>query len=195
MRDGGMEPMIKRLFIGIPIKKEIREVLHRWCKELKSSFPFDKWIHPDDYHITLKYLGETDNTTIQQIKERLIQVAKSIEPFMVTLKDLGTFGPSHSPRILWTDVKGNTKELGALNQRIEEVMKEIGFAKEDRAYNPHLTLARRYKGESFQPDFLSKTNHPNEDLLQWEIVEMVLYESHLKRVPMYEAVEQFTFKT
>jgi 2'-5' RNA ligase len=188
--------MTKRVFIGIPIKNEIREVLNKWCMELKSTFPFEKWIHPDDYHITLKYLGETDNTTIQQIKERLIQIAKSTEPFTVSLKDLGTFGPNQSPRILWTDVKGNPIKLGLLNQEIEEAMKEIGFEKEDRAYNPHLTLARRYKGkESFQPDFLSKANHPNDDLLQWEISEMVLYESHLKRVPMYEMVEQFTLKT
>ncbi|MGO4546733.1 RNA 2',3'-cyclic phosphodiesterase [Paenibacillus sp. 2TAB23] len=93
-----------RLFIAIPIDEQLREQLTEQSRLLKSNLHFQKWTHPEDYHITLKFLGDTSVHKIQQIKKLLYDVALATEPFELRGKGWGTFGSQTSPNVLWASV-------------------------------------------------------------------------------------------
>jgi 2'-5' RNA ligase len=191
-----MQPIQPRLFIAVPIPNHLRAVLKHWCDELKLGFQFKKWVDPADYHITLKYLGVTDFVTAQQVKNELKKLTKEIEAFTLVLTGLGTFGQPESPRILWSGVQGEMNSLVYLQKKIEEEINPLGFEKEDRVYNPHLTLARKYQGEqSFDENDLTRVVQPKEDSLNWQCKEIVLYQSHLNRSPMYQPLAVYPLKS
>lgn len=190
-----MQPIHPRLFIAVPIPNQLRVVIQYWSDKLKLGLPFKKWVDPADYHITLKYLGETNFVTAQQVKQELKKITKEIEAFTLVLTGLGTFGQPQSPRILWAGVKGELNSLGYLQKKVEEEISPLGFEMEERVYNPHLTLARQYQGEqSFDTGDLKRVIQPKDNSLTWECKEIVLYQSHLNRNPMYQPLAVYPLK-
>jgi 2'-5' RNA ligase len=182
-----------RLFIAIPIPNRFRPIISTWSKLLQERWRFKRWVHPADLHITIKYLGETDFNTAKRVKERLRYFANMQKPFTLSIDGLSTFGNPTSPRILWAGIQG---ELGILQQVYEQVEKEmvaIGFKPEDRPYHPHLTLARSFQGESFKKEEIEVAPQPKEEVLRWEVRELVLYQSNLGRTPMYQPLAIFPF--
>ncbi|CAM4504089.1 2'-5' RNA ligase [Paenibacillus endophyticus] len=185
------EPL--RLFIAIPIDQKWRERLTEQSRRLKSNLYFQKWTHPEDYHITLKFLGDTSIATIQQIQKLLSNVALATEPFELRAKGWGTFGAPTSPSILWASVGGDLDALTDLHRRIEDSLEGL-YPRENRAFSPHLTIARRYKGkdqlktaiDDYFPDDKGSENN-------WFVKEIQLYESNLETVPMYKPIATFTF--
>lgn len=181
-----------RLFIAIPIDQKWRVRLTEQSRRLKSNLHFQKWAHPDDYHITLKFLGDTSITNIQQIEKLLSNVALATEPFELRPKGWGTFGAPTSPSILWASVGGNLDALADLQRRIENSLEGL-YPRENRAFSPHLTIARRYKGKdqlitAIDDYFPVDTGSDN----SWLVKEIQLYESNLETAPMYNPIATFT---
>jgi 2'-5' RNA ligase len=186
-----MEPQKNRIFIGIPIGDSIRNTLKDGCELLKPKLPFQKWVNPDDYHITLKYLGETDATGIQQVKSNLETICRNHGSFSLWIEGLGIFGKPEAPQILWAGVKGELNSLAHLHQKIEDAMRQLQFNPEERSYSPHLTLARRYQGRA-DSDFLKQVTLPNEEPCCLEVDQVILYESFLGRQPMYQPLAGYS---
>ncbi|OMF37041.1 2'-5' RNA ligase [Paenibacillus sp. FSL H8-0548] len=182
-----------RLFIAIPIDEKWREQLIEKSTLLKSNLHFQKWTHPEDYHITLKFLGDTSVSKIQQIEKLLNNVAEVTDPFELRGKGWGTFGSQTSPNILWASVGGDLNSLTELHRKIDDSMDGL-FPRENRVFSPHLTIARRYKGkdqlktsiEDYFPDAI-------ESVISWSVKEMKLYESNLQKKPMYKSIASFKF--
>jgi 2'-5' RNA ligase len=184
---------VDRLFIGIPLGAEQRSAIQRQKETLQHKFSFQKWVHPDDLHITLKFLGETDNSTTEKIIDLLKELAAAQSPFTLGLNELGIFGKPSAPSILWMGIQGELSVLSALQAQIEFKVEPLGFAREDRPYSPHITLARRYQGhDPFSKELLTAAAV---DLKQfhdsWAVGGIILYRSRLNRQPMYEAIETF----
>lgn len=91
-------------------------------------------------HLTLKFLGEISEAQTKQVVETLGQI-EPFEPIPVEVKGFGFFPSSHRVRVLWAGVKVPAT-LGDIAKRIEQRLEKIGFAREDREFSPHLTLAR-----------------------------------------------------
>ena len=127
-----------RLFIGIDIPEELRRRLQAYIARLDKQLPPGsvKWTHPEGWHITLKFLGET--TKIDAIKSAL--QAPRVEPFEIRLRDVGFFTP-RSPRVFWAGIEASGA-LPALAAEIEGLLAPLGFPREDKPYRPHITLAR-----------------------------------------------------
>ncbi|MBP1154421.1 MULTISPECIES: RNA 2',3'-cyclic phosphodiesterase [unclassified Paenibacillus] len=183
-----------RLFVAIPIPEEIRSVLKEDMESMKERYSFQKWVHPQDLHVTLKFLGATSQATHRLIVQSLSDMIGSFTAFDLQLESWGAFGRPASPSILWAGVGGDLTRLSALQSNVEHAAAEAGFEREHRRYSPHITVARKYNGKSaFQLDpiitgSLKHTASP----LAWRVQQVVLYQSHLHRTPMYEAVEHFT---
>jgi len=87
----------QRLFIGLAVPDDVRRQLLMRLDGWRERFAFARWAHPDDWHITLHFIGETDADRIPAIVRALDESAAGARPFDVELRGLGTFGPPARP--------------------------------------------------------------------------------------------------
>jgi RNA 2',3'-cyclic 3'-phosphodiesterase len=185
-----------RLFIAVPLPDTIIHAIEELANKWTPEFPFQKWSHPADYHITLKFLGDTEDTQIQVIKEQVDSAltAASCAPFSLNLHKPGTFGKPSTPSVLWLGVAGEMTQLYELQEEVDQAAAKLGFNPEDRSYSPHITIARRYQGTdglnvSTLEDTYTQVVGVND--LSWDVSEIVLYKSHTQRRPMYEPIHRW----
>jgi len=137
------EPQI-RTFIAIDISDEVRSNLKKLSADLKSRVRDVRWVRVEGIHLTLKFLGYVSEKVIPSLKEVMREAAQTT-PFEMEVKGLGAFPNARRPRVIWVGVEEPTGTLLELAKRIEQCMKPLGFAPEDRPFNPHLTLGRVMK--------------------------------------------------
>lgn len=188
-------PETLRLFAAAPLPGAIRHKLKQWGDANKNDFPFQKWAHPDDLHITLFFMGDTDERRVPDIIAALREGAAAFKPLTLRLGGLGTFGPPAAPSILWTGLTGDKESLTSVQRMVQSRLVSLGFKSEDKAFRPHITLARRYKGQ--RPwmsirDPLLKNFEP--EGAEWSCERITLYLSHLGRSPMYEVLGEFPLR-
>ncbi len=131
-----------RTFIAIEIPDGIKKEMARTQEQLKISGADAGWTRPEGIHLTLKFLGEVLDARLDEIKNALAQAAGAKGRFRLEITGAGAFPNSKNPRVVWLGVAGDIDKLMALWSSIENAMAAIGFDREDRAFSPHLTLAR-----------------------------------------------------
>lgn len=191
---------IERLFIAVKLPSKHSDFLKKECIRLSPALEFAKWTHPEDFHITLQFLGDTPKENIPSLLEVLKGVARRSEIFTLQLAEWGTFGPPSSPRVLWTGVSGEIEQLKQLQSRVVSATGPLGFTAEKREYNPHITLARKYRGrDSFHTNRLDNVQLQKRieesGLLatDWTVDAFVVYATRMHAIPMYEIIEKLTF--
>jgi 2'-5' RNA ligase len=123
-----------RLFVALEIPKEIRDRLYL----LQGGVPGARWSAPQQYHLTLRFIGEVDEASASDIDDVLSTLRAA--PFTLELGRVGEFG-GKLPRALWAGVR-NSAELSHLQKKIETAMQRLGLPAEERKFTPHVTLAR-----------------------------------------------------
>lgn len=129
-----------RLFIAIAIPSEIRSALTAFVNELQEFAPKAKWVRPQNLHVTLKFLGETEGAKLGQI-ERNLQAMPKTTTVKLDFRGLGFFPNEKRARVLWAGMESSAK-LSVLAEDIDRSMHALGFPLEERPFTPHLTLAR-----------------------------------------------------
>jgi 2'-5' RNA ligase len=130
-----------RLFIALNLPKKERDRIYRASRQLRERELPVRWVDPAEYHLTLKFLGEIRPGVEPRIETVLERVAGATAPFAVRLAGFGAFPTIRKPRVIWTGVQASP-ELRCLKQDLEWGLAEHGFARETRAFHPHLTLGR-----------------------------------------------------
>lgn len=128
-----------RLFTGIAIAPNVLGNLARVLKELRPLAPLN-WSPVENLHITSKFIGEWDDERLTELEE----VLETVQPpsvFDLQIARFGYFPNPHHPRAFFAGVHAGP-ELATLAKQIEDAVKHLEIAKEDRPYAPHLTLAR-----------------------------------------------------
>jgi 2'-5' RNA ligase len=136
-----------RLFVGIDIDETIRQRISQFMESVRDAAPKARWVKPETFHITLKFLGETQKD--QEIKKALEQVQKP--GVAVRFAGSGFFPAAKSARVLWVGIEADDR-LPALAAAVDAVASSVGFAHEvQRRFTPHLTLARAGSRSSGNP--------------------------------------------
>jgi len=153
-----------------------------------------KWVEEKNIHITVKFLGETEERLIPDISHVLKNLATSISVFTFRLEGLGVFGSSYNPRVVWTRIEPYDK-LATLLKRAREEFESFGFQAGRQNLVPHLTLGRI----KFLHDKLlfQKTVDASKDLSSQPLSadSLILYESILRpKGPEYFTIEMFPLK-
>ena len=128
-----------RIFIALDIPAEIRSQIREYMERGRPYAPEARWARPEGLHVTLKFVGEVSEAKVQEIKSALVAV--KAQPFDVTFSGAGFFPTAKSPRVFWIGVEGG-EPLPRLARAIDDTTHRLGIAKEERAFSPHLTLAR-----------------------------------------------------
>ena len=138
-----------RSFIAIELPGEVREGLARLRNAMKrDEHKFVKWVSPDGIHLTLKFLGNIPSKKVTEITEALEEATQGISPFHLEISGLGAFPSLKQTRVFWVGIVGEVDKLLKLQRNIDSALAVLGFAKEERPFVPHLTLARLRPGSS-----------------------------------------------
>jgi len=140
-----------RTFIAIKIPEDIRNRIADLLSSLKGSGGKITWVKPHNMHLTLKFLGETEESIVKGISERLEQVLLSYNQFEINLKNIGAFPNLKKPKVLWIGTEGDKNILINLARNIDEQMSEFGFEREKRKFSAHLTIARIRDNRGIDP--------------------------------------------
>ena len=128
-----------RIFIGIDLDLEVRARIERFLEGVQGFAPEARWVRPESLHITLKFIGEQPAERVEAITARLQRVDCSA--FEIRSAGYGFFPTAKAPRVFWIGIDGGS-QLAELAGAIDAATAELGIPREDRAYSPHLTLAR-----------------------------------------------------
>jgi 2'-5' RNA ligase len=131
-----------RLFIAIEIPDSVKQQIALVQMQLKKAGADASWTRPEGIHLTLKFLGETDESKIQDLMNSLRTAVKGMELFRLAVSNAGAFPNLKNPRVLWIGLSGDLDPLVQLQESVEKEMQTLGFAPEERKFSPHLTLAR-----------------------------------------------------
>jgi 2'-5' RNA ligase len=134
-----------RLFIALNLPKKERTRIHRASQVLRETEIPVRWIDPDHYHVTLKFLGQVRKTDVPGIEGAIAKAAEANRPFTTQIGGFGAFPTVRRPRVVWLGVGANP-ELRCLKQDIEWALGDAGFEAETRAFHPHVTLGRADEG-------------------------------------------------
>jgi 2'-5' RNA ligase len=123
-----------RLFTGLEIPAEVGHTL----SNLRGGLPGARWIDPENYHVTLRFIGDIDGASANEIASMLFRVDR--KPFEVKVQGLQSFG-GRKPRAVVATI-APSRPLMELQAELERMMQRIGLNPEGRKYIPHVTLAR-----------------------------------------------------
>jgi len=138
-----------RSFIAIELPEEAKKGLARLRKGLeRDEHKFVKWVDPGGIHLTLKFLGNIPSKRVAEITEAIEEAAQGVSPFHLEISGTGVFPNLRQVRVFWVGIGGELDKLSRLQQNIDSALAALGFAKEERPFVPHLTLARIREGAS-----------------------------------------------
>ena len=145
-----------RLFVALDIADAIRERITRFTEGVQGFAPDARWANPESLHVTLKFIGEQPEPGVGRIKQVLATImAPALD---IRFSGYGFFPTAKSPRVFWIGLEAGP-HLASLAAAVDDHTASLGIAKEDRAFSPHLTLARG-RGGSASPRS-EKTDGPN----------------------------------
>jgi 2'-5' RNA ligase len=129
-----------RAFIAVKIAPATIHKIADAAGKLKASITDVRWVNPDNIHLTLKFLGDIDESQIEPIEHALARNLKGFSRFAISAKGLGVFPGPRRPRILWVGL--DQPRLVQLARTVEAAVVPLGFPPEQRGFQPHLTIGR-----------------------------------------------------
>lgn len=131
-----------RTFIAVSPPKEVRLKIEEGIREVRAFESDAKWVNADNFHFTLRFLGNLPEERLDLLAECVAKSVKEEAPFDVALSGLGAFPSAMKPRVLWVGTAQGADRLTGLARLVEAGLRKKGFGKADKAFAPHLTVAR-----------------------------------------------------
>lgn len=131
-----------RTFIAVHLNREAIADLINMQKYLKENNVKARYTPEDNFHITLKFLGEIEYADIQKIYDTLKDKFTDIKPFYIRLDKVGYFPGDKNIRVLWAGVSDKKRGLNALYDVINRELSGIGYPQDKRPFRSHVTIAR-----------------------------------------------------
>ncbi|MEL0105677.1 MAG: RNA 2',3'-cyclic phosphodiesterase [Rhodospirillaceae bacterium] len=161
-----------RLFIGLALPENIRSTL----SAVQSGLPGAKWVKPENFHMTLRFIGDTERRVAEDIDSSLSDIR--VPAFDMKLSGLGCFETKGRVRSLWVQVL-KSEPLKRLHEKIESAVVRTGFEPERRKFKPHITLARFKGGASSDRIGMFMETHNGIQIESFTVNQFTLFRSHL----------------
>jgi len=131
-----------RTFVAVETGAEVRRAAVELIEQLRAAGADVKWVAPENLHLTLKFLGDVALTETARICDALARAAAEVEPFEFELAGAGAFPNTSRPRTIWLGATGDDRPIRALVDCVEKRLQKLGFRREGRRFQTHLTLGR-----------------------------------------------------
>lgn len=186
--------MMKRLFIGVKINPHpaLTELLSDIRNLLRNESI--RWSNPENIHVTLAFLGDTDEKMVRPLGTKLIEKCGNSGTFSFILQGIGLFKSLRDPRVIWAGISGAEK-LISLNRLVTSALEELDLLVEERPFSPHLTLGRvkSVKNPQILKDIISK--YKETGIQEVNVNEIILFESLLKPSgPVYLPLQRISLQ-
>jgi len=133
--------MILRCFIAVEIPETIRKSIGEIVDSLKKSGADVKWVAQENIHVTLQFLGDTEESLVPAIKGAIEKILSPYSPFYIKIAGVGFFPDTRRPRVIWVGIEG-AQPLVDIYRDISNELIRFGYRKEERAFTPHVTIGR-----------------------------------------------------
>ena len=157
-----------------------------WCRELsrlqdrlKKTRADVKWVRPESVHLTLKFLGNVPEQTLDELCRAAGPALAQHPALALHLEGAGVFPTRNRPRVVWLGLGGQLERLNRLQKDLEAVAAQYGFEPEERPFRPHLTLGRVRSGQG-RLDLLNELEKIQPNTFEFTAREVVLFRSDLK---------------
>lgn len=136
----------RRLFVAIPIPPPVREAITALVDTVRAdadpSVRDVRWVRLDGLHLTIRFIGPTDDERIPAVAAAVDRTAVALSPFDVVIAGGGAFPSVARPRALWLGVEDGAPELAAAAAALDDALADLGWPRDERRHQAHLTLAR-----------------------------------------------------
>lgn len=167
-----------RSFIAIELPEKVKSAISELQQELKERKADIRWVKPDSIHLTLKFLGDTDEKILDRIIEAAKAACSGYSKFDLETRGVGVFPDMRAPKVLWAGISDNDS-LTELKKDIENGLAKLGFSPEKRRFRSHLTLGR-FKSSSGKEGLYDKIEgHKDISLGLIEVKSIFLIKSEL----------------
>jgi 2'-5' RNA ligase len=188
-RDRASRPQARslRLFVAIEIPQEAKRAVETAIAPWRATFAAARWVPVENWHVTVKFLGQTWPRLRDWVEERVGEAAASCAAFDTRLEGVGTFPSARRARVIWAGFEDRTAGMAGLAHALDAAL-EREFRPEQRAFTPHLTVARSDPPLTVPATFEETAVEP----VAFRVDRVVLFRSHLRRpAPVYEPVQAF----
>lgn len=182
---------MKRIFIAV--KTEAGTELQKTLATFKSVLGAEriKWTDPVNIHLTLAFLGDTEEGRIKSLSGMLKERCRDFGKFSFQLKGTGVFKSLQDPRVIWIGIEPSDK-LNKLNEQIVEGLKETGFQLEERLFRPHITIGRIKSLRDTENLKILIGRYADKLIQKVDVNEVILYESIMMPTgPLYKPLGKF----
>ena len=139
-----------RMFCAFELPETLRTRIHEHAQRVREAVPdaAASWSRPENIHLTIKFFGNVDQAKVPSISAAAARVVKEFSPVQIEVGKTGVFPRPSRPQVLWIGIDDRSGALSKLQERLEDEFALEGFPKEDRAFRPHLTIARIRKPQN-----------------------------------------------
>jgi len=179
-----------RTFIAIEVSDVVRDNLVKAQERIGSKAAKIKFVERENFHVTLKFLGEVDEATLDEVKAALSEIAKKHRRHRVRVKGIGVFPNPNYVRVIWAGIE-NDEGIKAIASDVEREMRRLGFKKE-KNFVAHITIGRVKFVKDKVELAMALKDLANEDFGEFEVEAIELKKSTLTpKGPIYETVARF----
>ena len=182
-----------RAFVALRMSAETEDALAGFVETLRGSSPGIGWTRRERLHLTLRFLGdEIPAEKLERLSPALAEIAATSSAFKIDVRGTGVFPNFNRPRVIWVGLE--SEALMELAARVESVAVSAGFASDQRAYKPHLTIGRIRDPRAWRPIRARIADTASLNFGSTAIDSMMLYQSRLGFDPAYIQLAQYTFR-
>ena len=158
-----MDHRLIRTFIAIPVPESLFLLQENLKNKIVKKTGKVRWMKRDQLHLTLKFVGDTPEESIDDVRGVMQKVANQMTPFKIFIQGVGCFPKIERPRVMWVGLDGAIDKLNQLVTAVHDGLHPLGFPREEKEFHPHITMARAKYPQKKTPDissFLNTTYDP-----------------------------------
>jgi RNA 2',3'-cyclic 3'-phosphodiesterase len=180
-----------RSFLAIELPKSVLKKIEEVQGDLKQSRADVRWVSPRNIHLTLKFFGNIDESKIESIVQAIEGPVTATPPFSLKVKGLGAFPHLKNPRVVWMGLTEGKDILTIVQKQVEEELEKVGFEREERPFQPHLTLGRSNSSRGRDELIGMMEKYREEEFGEFAVEKMILFKSDLRPTgPVYTALKE-----
>ena len=158
-----MDHRLIRTFIAIPVPESVFVLQGNLKNTIAKKTGKVRWVKRDQLHLTLKFVGDTPEESINDVRGVMQKVSNQMTPFKIFIQGVGCFPKIERPRVMWVGLDGAIDKLNQLVTAVHDGLDLLGFPRAEKEFHPHITMARAKYPQKKTPDissFLNTTYDP-----------------------------------